>query len=784
MGSIGLSTGLQALLSAQSALDTVGNNIANANTPGYSRQRVNLTQGLTIARRNLLIGSGVVAKDLTRITDTLLNTRIASQLSVVGKFEAQFERASEIQAVFGDLQGVGVGQMLESFFDEISSLATDPADKVRRTSVVQSAEVLAARFNEVTTGLAEAQASTKGQAKAVVTQINDLATRIADLNSKIAELESGQVTANALRDERDLVVSQLSELVDVQAKDHGISGVRVHVGGALLVDGATTLPIELKEKDDGKLVVAPKGSSIPLNGISGKLGALLGHGPGFVDGLQKGLDDVAHQLILEVNREHTTGVPGNGPFKKLVGAVPLQLALPGGVLLAQTLEDSGLPFDVTEGGLTVNVHDLASGAIEKHKIEVGPEMKVAELVGALNDIPKLQAHIDDTGHFVISAEPGAAFDFSTRLVPNPDENGVFGGASASFGTSLGEPFALAAGQTLDLSTTTGGITTNYVYTVDPNDFANVGEATAEELAAALESDPAFGAAGLRAVVEDGHVFVQTTSEGPTESITLNGGTAAASLGLTGLVGQTVLGNDDAVGITFSGAYTGATDDTFTFVPNGDGVIGTTPGLSVDVIDGQGQVVASLDVGDGYVPGTPIVFGDGLSISFGLGELSATAGDRFSIDAEADSDTSDVLVALGLNTFFTGTDASDIAVRSEIAKDPGLLASSKTGSTGDNGTLLAILDAQSKAIAELDGQSIGERYSEIVADVGFEVSAVEASASSARAVLTSLQDRRDSVAGVNVDEELVQMIRFEQSYQAASRYIAALSDLENSLLQLI
>ena len=83
MGSIGLNTGLQALLTAQHALDTVGNNIANAATPGYSRQRVELTSGIGIDRGNVLIGTGVVARDLSRVVDDLLNRRIVGQLSVV-----------------------------------------------------------------------------------------------------------------------------------------------------------------------------------------------------------------------------------------------------------------------------------------------------------------------------------------------------------------------------------------------------------------------------------------------------------------------------------------------------------------------------------------------------------------------------------------------------------------------------------------------------------------------------------------------------------------------------
>jgi flagellar hook-associated protein FlgK len=784
MASIGLTSGLQALLVAQHALDTVGNNIANANTPGYSRQRVNLGSGIGIDRGNVLIGTGVVARDLTRVVDDLLNKRIGSQLSLVGRIEQQLERASQIQSVFGDLDGVGIGSMLDGFFDELSSLSTDPADTVRRTAVVQSADALAARFREVQGGLAEARASTATQADFVVKEVNRLAAGIADLNLRIAEIESGQVTANGLRDERQLLVEQLSELVDVKAKDTGIGGVRIHVGSALLVDGSTTLPLTTRQRSDGSLAVRATGGTSDIANLSGKLGALLGGDDDFANQLETGLDGLAKGLILEVNRVHSTGVPGNGPFKKLVGANALQLSYQGGVVEAQALAGSGLPFDVQAGDLTVNVHDLATGAITKHTIEIDPGMTVGSLIQAFDAIPGVNADVDDAGHFSVTADTGRAFDFSKRIVPDPDTFGTLGGAAASLGTGAAEPFALANGDTLDFTVVSGGLTSNVSVALDATDFADIGAATAEELAAALAGDPAFAAAGLSAVAQDGRLFVQTTSTGTTETLTLTGGSAVAALGLGGAVGQTIAGSLDAVDVQVSGNYTGTADQTFSFVAQGEGTIGTTPGLAIDVVDANGDVVATLDVGEGYVPGTPLSFGNGLSASFGLGQLSEVAGDRVSVEAQADSDTSDVLVALGLNTFFTGSSASDIAVREEIASDPDFFSFSSTGTGGDNGVLLELLGLQERTSEALGGQTLGERYAAVVATVGFEVNGAEASSTSARAVLESLTERRDSVAGVNVDEELVDMLRFEQSFQAAARYLSALNTLEDSILALI
>lgn len=784
MGSIGLNTGLQALLTAQHALDTVGNNIANAATPGYSRQRVDLASGIGIDRGNVLIGTGVVARDLSRVVDNLLNKRIVGQLSVVGRLEQQLDRANQIQALFGDLQGVGIGQMMDGFFDELSSLSIDPSDPVRRSSVVQTAGMLTSRFNEVSAGLLEAQTSTRGQAQIVVQQINDLAAQIANLNVQIAETEAGQVSANSLRDQRQQLLEQLSELTDVQAKDTGVGGLRVHVGGALLVDSATSLQLQLAETEDGGLDVEVQGSGTQLQKLSGKLGALLGVSNEFVGGLQDDLNGLASELILEVNRAHTTGVPGNGPFNKLVGVAPLQPAYQGSVVEVQKLADSGLPFDVQAGTLTINVHDLDTGEIAKHEVAVDPEMLVQDLIDSISSIPDVTAYVDDAGRFTMTSSSGHAFDFSNVVQPSPDLAGTFGGTSASIGSQGAEPFALAAGQTLDMTVVSGGVSSNFTITLDASDFADITNATAEEVAAVLNAHNSFSSSGAVATAQDGHLFVQTLGSGTGESITLHGGSALTGLGLDGLTGVTTTGSLDDVGVEIGGSYKGSSDETYTLVPVGDGQIGSTPGLAVEVHDSNGQVVATIDVGEGYVPGTPLQIAEGLTASFGIGELSASAGDRISFEATADSDTSDVLVALGLNTFFKGSDASDIAVRDEVLDDPQLFAASATGSSGDNGVLLEMLELQNASLESLGGQDFGDRYGEMIADVGFRVNTAESSLTSSTSVLDSLRNRRDSVSGVNVDEELVNMIRFEQSFQAASRYLAALNELEDSILALI
>ena len=138
---------------------------------------------------------------------------------------------------------------------------------------------------------------------------------------------------------------------------------------------------------------------------------------------------------------------------------------------------------------------------------------------------------------------------------------------------------------------------------------------------------------------------KTAASGAAASLTVSGGTALAGLGWT--AGTTVNGHDTSVGVAISGAYTGPANGHFTFVPQGDGVIGSTPGLEVDVYSASGQLVATLDVGDSYQPGTELEVDAGIRVSFGYGTLSATHNDSFRVELISDSDTSDVLAAVGL-----------------------------------------------------------------------------------------------------------------------------------------
>ncbi|MFM7280979.1 MAG: flagellar basal body rod C-terminal domain-containing protein, partial [Planctomycetia bacterium] len=305
---------------------------------------------------------------------------------------------------------------------------------------------------------------------------------------------------------------------------------------------------------------------------------------------------------------------------------------------------------------------------------------------------------------------------------------------------------------------------------------------ADELAAAINANPATASGGMRAVSQGGHVFLQSLTEGATETVTLTGGSALSALGWS--PGLSSSGSSNPIAATISGSYVGTENQTFTLVPTGNGTIGTTPGLTVEVFDSSGIRVGTLDVGEGYQPGTPLTLASGLKISLGFGELSASQGDRLQIEALADSDTSDVLVGLGMNAFYAGAGAEDMAVRADLALDPRMLSVSKSGAVSDNGALEALLDIRDMSVDAFAGISFGEYYGDLVGGVGFDIEAATNAREVEQFLTDTLNTRREQISGVNIDEELVNMIQFQQSYSAAARYITVVNATSEEVLRLL
>ena len=779
MSSLGLNIGLQALLTSQAGLDTTGHNISNASTPGYSRQSV--LQGPARAQqlRGLILGSGVQADVVARVTDELLNQRLVSQTEALGRFESRYDALSRMELLFSGLSDVNVGSALDTLFGALSNLSAAPADRVLRENVVQASEDLGLRLRELSGQVGALRFEFAGRVENLVQEVNVLAEEVGALNNEIIQYEAGGAKANDLRDQRQESLRQLAELVDVRYSEDPSGAARVLVGGHLLVSPGSVNELGVLVGVDGSAQVTLTGASQPVELKGGAIGGLFDIMQDFLPELAGQVDDYAHNLIFEFNKIHSTSVPPDSSFHFLSGQYSLQDLNGDGLVTDELLANAGLPFDVQTGDVYVRIVDEQTGAIDVHRVSIDAQRTtVGQFVADLNAINHMAATIDAQGRLQVSGATGYAFDFSSDIPSNPDRVGSLGGGHASLGTPVSEPFALNNGDTLTLQGASGPVTVTF----GVGSFRNIGSATAAEIAAVINADPNIQAASLRAADVGGTLVLQSVGTGSTESFQVQGGTALAALGLT--AGQVVTGSDQPTTVTLAGSYQGTANDQLVFRPNMDGTIGNTVGLTIDVLNSSGNLVTSLDVGSAYRPGDPIDLGNGLSVAFALGDVSATDNDVLAIEALADSDTSDVLAALGLNSFFTGSDANSIQLRQDLANDPSLLAASISGAPDGGGGILGLLALADREIPALGNTTLGEQFGALASGVGFEVRAAETAVETERLLLDGLQARRDQLSGVNIDEELVNMLEYEQAFTAASQFIRVISDVTNELLSIV
>jgi flagellar hook-associated protein FlgK len=778
MSSLGFDIGVRALLTAQTQLETIGHNLTNANTPGYSRQTTLIGTAIPQTIRGLIQGGGVQAGAIRRAVDFVLQGQLARQSSSLGRLDSRIDTLTQIETLLGGTSASGPSALLQKMFANINSLSATPDDGVLRTTTVQSAVSLTGRFNQLAGDMQDLSRGVTDQLDDAVQNVNVLAQKINVLNREIVNLEGSTSSANDLKDQREQAVSELAQYVGVRAVDDGHGAIRVLVDGRMLVSPVAVDRLQLHHDSvDGAVSLQLGGADVDIS--SGKVGGLLAMAQTHLPALSRKLDTLASALIFEMNRVHSTGVGADGPLQGLHGSNAARDQNGDGNVSDELLASAGLPFPVRSGDLFVNVTNRATGAVEQHKITINAATTtVGDFLTALDGVPHIAATLDAHDKIAMQADTGYGFDFAARLDSSPDSIGSFGGGRASIASAGGEPFAFANGDTLDFV----GPASSFTVTLQGPSFANIASASADELAAALNADANFQANGMVASVVAGSVVVQTNTSGANQSFTLASGTALGALGWS--AGTVVTGSDVAATPHISGRYTGAGNGSLTFRPNMDGSIGTTPGLLIDVFDANGNRLTQLDVGPNYHPGDKLDVVDGVQVSFDYGTVSATANDVFRLEVVADSDSAHVLPALGLNGMFVGTDAASIDVRADLAADPSRLAASLTGAAGDAGNLLRLLDVESRSLVGFDNSSLGEGLPQIIGDLAFDLDSASSARASEQQLQDSLTSRRDSISGVNTDEELAHMVEQQQAYASAAQYLKVLNDLSNELMNIL
>ena len=307
----GLNVASYALRAFQTALQTTGHNIANVNTPGYTRQRVEFSAN---PPRNFYeqgwksVGQGVRMTQIVRIRDAFLDASASQTSSNLGRFETVASALGNIERVYGEPTDRGIAAALGAFFDSWSGLASAPNDPASRIQVQQAGQTLTDRVRGAWQDLDALSQSMDARIMGAVDRIDGLAHQISALNAAIRDARATGGEPNDLMDQRTQALNDLSKIVNVSTATFDDGSLAVYASGFTLVDSGGSRPFP-RTYDAAAGTVTDGAVTYPVR--SGELSGLF-TGLGQVQSQKAALDQLANSMRATFNPLHQTGVGANG----------------------------------------------------------------------------------------------------------------------------------------------------------------------------------------------------------------------------------------------------------------------------------------------------------------------------------------------------------------------------------------------------------------------------------------------------------------------------------------
>ncbi len=672
----GYNIGMSGISAAQKALNVIGNNLANAATPGYHRQRVDLRPARDAYMNGMMTGQGVDFVGIQRQIDVFLESQILQYNSALSSMSRKLDALRIVESAMGELSLSSISESLDNFYASLHSLSLRPQDVNYQTSVLASAETLTSQFRNLASIVDNLQDALYTEAQEVVSEINQLASQIAQMNQEIFTLGvQGQEGGN-LMDQRDVLIGQLGSYIDIRTHRREYGVVDVSVADIPIVIGSNISTIRLGVVEEGgksRLGIAAVGTeNYETRFQNGVLGAILDLRNETLAEFMDKLDMLAVTLISQINRLHVQGIGSGGSFTSLTGWT----------MTESRVADFQPP--VSAGTLYVRVID-PDGTARRYAIGIDETSTLESVAADLASIPGLDGATGVyAGRLQIVANTGYRFDFLPGVLSSP--------------TFTVPPVLAGAGSGEDQKPPT--ITISGQYTASVN-----------------------------------QVYTCTVRTNPP--------------------GQTL-----AVG-------------------NGT--------MSLEVRDGSGTVVATVQLGQEYVPGTAILLEHGISITLGTNGISPgylNDGEVIAIEALATSDTSGFLAATGINCFFSGRDAASIDVSDDIRRNVSRIAVAIGAEGADNRNCAAMAQLGDRALAPLNGLTTKEYYRQIAVDIGQKISILQMQSNNTQEIVRSLEEQRDIVSSVDVNEQASLMIMFERLFQAMAKYMNSVNSSIDTIMGLL
>jgi len=420
-----LNLGKSSLATQQTALEVTGNNIANAGTSGYSRQVANITTNPSVPTASgQYVGTGATVASIQRQVSQALNDGLRHATSDQYAADTLNTQLTQLQAVFGPLNDGDLASQMTDFFNSFSTLANNPEDSGQRAVVIQNGISLSQNLQSLRSQLGTMQSNIQSQITTQASTADSLAKQIAELNKQISAAGSPASAANALMDQRDDALSQLSQIMDIRVVDQGGGDLTVLVGSVPLVSGTTTRGVSTKLVSDStgavSLQVVFGDNGDLMNPTGGQIGGLINARDNYINPAIQTVDSVAAGLINAVNTIHSQG-QGLAGFSSVTGTTQVLNST-----VALNDPAAGIAFPPSNGSFNLYLTDASTGLITTQQINVNLSGQ-----GTQDSLDSLVASINNAGGGAITASVNAA---GNLVISSNDQNITFGFGEDTSGT--------------------------------------------------------------------------------------------------------------------------------------------------------------------------------------------------------------------------------------------------------------------------------------------------------------------------------------------------------------
>jgi flagellar hook-associated protein 1 FlgK len=294
-----------ALLAQEKSMSVNSHNLANVNTPGYSRQKAILEANSPLSFTRVKIGMGVKVNAVIQYVNQFITRNIYQKTSVLKEYETKASILSQLETIFNETENYGLAQTMNEFWKAWQDLSNNPGGISERTALLAKAETLSSKFNSMSSDLNQIKKEANKNLNIVIVELNRLIKSIAEINEKIVMVEANGTSANDLRDSRRNYLEKLSEIVENVYLEEQNGAIKVMTStGVMLVDG--NYYWELSQDEDYIYWNNIK-NDISRRLVGGKIGAWLDLRDEIIPEYIANLDELAGTLIKEVNQLHFSG---------------------------------------------------------------------------------------------------------------------------------------------------------------------------------------------------------------------------------------------------------------------------------------------------------------------------------------------------------------------------------------------------------------------------------------------------------------------------------------------